>query len=149
MSKSEPQFPWNIMQSLQSRNSAFISVVVGCFFTPPLLALMGRKYLKTCHLTTEIMCKSSFHKRQYWQCCNILPATYHTLWCHKKSHQYFFMSLETKRRQPFCDRISLPTAKIAPEKQGIHLTVYYTSLSMIFSFKNRWNFAREIKILLY
>ena len=38
------------------------------------------------------------------------------------------MSLETKRRQPFCDRISLPTAKIAPEKQGIHLTVYNTPL---------------------
>ena len=76
VSKSEPQFPWNIMQSLQSRNSAFISVVeLLCFFTSAwqaLLALMGRKYLKTCHLTTQIMCKSSFHKRQYWQCCNIL-----------------------------------------------------------------------------
>ena len=107
------------MQSLQSRNSAFISVVeLLCFFTSAwqaLLALMGRKYLKTCHLTTQIMCKSSFHKRQYWQCCNILaiallPSNTNIFSCLWKQNDDNLFAIR---------KTSLSTAKIAPEKQGL------------------------------
>ena len=129
------------MQSLQSRNSAFISVVeLLCFFTSAwqaLLALMGRKYLKTCHLTTQIMCKSSFHKRQYWQCCNILaivllPSNTNIFSCLWKQNDDNLFAIR---------KTSLSTAKIAPEKQekSIQLFVLKLSFSRIFLRKLQMN----------
>ena len=72
VSKSEPQFPWNIMQSL---SAARLRLHIRSSWSQLWWAESENIWKPVIwRAPSRDLCAKAFHKRQYWQCCNIFAT---------------------------------------------------------------------------